>query len=96
MSQVVTLVNLDTVEAPGSLTFFNQGPAGSSDELPEIPEVPHSFEPPAQSFPKGRSIIVIAALAGVSFLNCISLGFLTVGLPRTAVDLKLPEHLLLW
>ena len=96
MSQVVTLVNLDTIEAPGSLTLSNHAPAALSNELPEIPDVLRSVEPPAHPLPKGRSIIVIAALAGVSFLNCISLGFLTVGLPRTAVDVKLPEHLLLW
>ena len=45
---------------------------------------------------KGRSIIVIAILTLVLFVNSVSTGFLTVGIPRMAADLKLPDNLLLW
>jgi hypothetical protein len=44
----------------------------------------------------GRIFAVIAVLTGVQFLSSLSNGFLTVGLPRIASDLSLPEHLLLW
>lgn len=45
---------------------------------------------------KGRSNIVIAMLSLVLFLNSVASGFLTVGLPKIAADLKLEESLLLW
>lgn len=44
----------------------------------------------------GRIFAIIAVLTGVQFLSSLSNGFLTVGLPRIASDLSLPEHLLLW
>lgn len=44
----------------------------------------------------GRIFAIIAVLTGVQFLSSLSNGFLTVGLPRMASDLSLPEHLLLW
>ena len=45
---------------------------------------------------KGRSIIVIAILSTVLFVNSVSNGLLTVGIPRMAADLKLSEDLLFW
>ena len=96
MSQTVTLVELDPLESNGPPIAFNRPSATSSNEVHDISLVPQSVEPSADFLPKRRSIIVIATLAGVSFLNCVSAGFLTVGLPRIAVDVKLPEHLLLW
>lgn len=45
---------------------------------------------------KGRSIIVIAVLTLVLVLNSLTTGLLTVGLPRMAADLNLPDSLLLW
>lgn len=44
----------------------------------------------------GRIVIVIAALGGVNFLNSLSNGFLTVGLPSIAKDLGLSSDLLSW
>jgi hypothetical protein len=35
-------------------------------------------------------------LTGVNFLSSLCNGFITIGLPRMASDLSLPEHLLLW
>ena len=45
---------------------------------------------------KGRSMNVIASLTLVFFVNSVSTGLLTVGIPLIATDLKLSEGLLLW
>ena len=43
-----------------------------------------------------RSTLIIITLAGVSFLNTLGSGLLTVALPRIANDIGLQESLLLW
>ncbi|CAF9934381.1 MAG: hypothetical protein HETSPECPRED_009211 [Heterodermia speciosa] len=43
-----------------------------------------------------RSTLIIITLAGVSFLNTMGSGLLTVALPRIATDIGLQESLLLW
>ncbi|KAL8786850.1 MAG: hypothetical protein Q9195_008043 [Heterodermia aff. obscurata] len=43
-----------------------------------------------------RSTLIIITLAGVSFLNTMGSGLLTVALPRIANDIGLQESLLLW
>jgi MFS family permease len=45
---------------------------------------------------RARAAVVVATVAGVSFLNTLGSGLLTVGLPRIAADLELPNNLLLW
>lgn len=45
---------------------------------------------------RSRATVIITILTGVSFLNTMGSGLLTVGLPRIASDLGLPENLLLW
>lgn len=45
---------------------------------------------------KSRSVIVTTILSLVLFVNSVSTGILTVGIPRIAADLKLSEGLLLW
>jgi hypothetical protein len=45
---------------------------------------------------EGRIIVIIAALTGVNFLCSLSNGFITIGLPKIASDLSLPQHLMLW
>lgn len=65
-----------------------------------VDEVPDTFhlhmELDTEFLPRGRAIIVIASLAGVNFLSSLTNGLLTVGLPRMALDVALPQHLLLW
>lgn len=39
---------------------------------------------------------MIAVLTGTAFASSLSTGLLTIGLPRIAADVELPEHLLLW
>jgi hypothetical protein len=45
---------------------------------------------------ESRVIVIIAVLTGVNFLSSLSNGFITIGLPRIASDLSLPEHLMIW
>lgn len=62
----------------------------------DIPEILPLVESETGFLPKRRSIIVIATLTGVNFLSSLSNGLLIVGLPRMALDVNLPTHLLLW
>ncbi|KAH8693030.1 putative MFS transporter [Talaromyces proteolyticus] len=39
---------------------------------------------------------IILAVAGVSFLSSFATGVLTIGLPQTAIDIKLSEDLIFW
>ncbi|KAL9608327.1 MAG: hypothetical protein Q9167_006832 [Letrouitia subvulpina] len=45
---------------------------------------------------KLRSILIVVTLAGVSFLNTLGSGLLTIALPRISQDIGLAENLLLW
>ena len=45
---------------------------------------------------KGRSIIVITMLTLVLAVNSVTIGLLTVGIPRISADLRLLENLILW
>lgn len=45
---------------------------------------------------RDRSYIVIIVLSLVMFVNSVSTGILTVGIPRMATDLELSEDLILW
>jgi len=58
--------------------------------------LPQDATPESAVLEKGRSIIVIFLLTAVMFMNSMSTGFITVGLPRIAADLDLSENLLLW
>ncbi len=57
-------------------------------ELPSVAAGPHLSRAKASS--------IIATVAGISFLNTLGSGLLTVGLPRIALDLHLATNLLLW
>jgi len=45
---------------------------------------------------QGRIVVIIAVLTGVNFLSSLTNGFITIGLPRIASEISLPEHLMLW
>lgn len=64
---------------------------------------PTATEPPSEHTTKKphnlsrlRSSTIIFNLAGVSFLNTLGSGLLTIALPRISQDIGLEEHLLLW
>lgn len=68
----------------------------TSTEAHAVPGNVSLLDPEPHYLPKGRTIIVIATLAGVTLVSSLSTGLLTVGIPRMALDVNLPEHLLLW
>jgi MFS family permease len=51
---------------------------------------------PARKVSRLHSVIVIATLAGISFLNTMGSGILIAALPRIALDLGLHQGLILW
>ncbi|KAG6354960.1 hypothetical protein INS49_004041 [Diaporthe citri] len=46
--------------------------------------------------PKLHPVLLTAQLAGVNLLSSVVNGYITVGLPRIAADLSLPEELFFW
>ncbi|KAK7977067.1 hypothetical protein PG988_004557 [Apiospora saccharicola] len=52
--------------------------------------------PHGRQFSATKSTLVIVVLTGVSFLNTMGSGILTVSLPVMAGDLRLDDSLLLW
>jgi hypothetical protein len=100
MSQTQVMIELEPPMSIGIPPLVNQvltqGPLAPSEELRRNIAVYRAADLEPNFLPHGRSIIVIAALTGVSFLGSMSTGLLTVGLPRMAVDVKLPANLLLW
>lgn len=58
--------------------------------------LPTVVERPAHVLSKQRTITAIATLSAVSFLSSLSTGLLTIGLPRMAVEIGLPDYLIAW
>lgn len=56
-----------------------------NDEAPALPDISRS-----------RAFVIISLLTGVSFLNTMGSGILTVALPTIARDINLSPNLLLW
>lgn len=48
------------------------------------------------SLSTSRSVAIVSTVAGVSFLNTVGSGILTVALPKIASDLELSRGLILW
>lgn len=71
----------------------NETQSASIDSLSNI-----QTTPPSKSIKvaKLKSTLIVLTLAGVSFLNTLGSGLLTVALPRIAEDIGLAENLLLW
>ncbi|KAL8895231.1 MAG: hypothetical protein Q9192_003764 [Flavoplaca navasiana] len=59
------------------------------------PSSEHAAEKPFD-LSRLQSSIIIFNLAGMSFLNTLGSGILTIALPRISEDIGLAEHLLLW
>lgn len=60
----------------------------------EVP--PQEVSDAVRNVSKTRAVLVIIILSGVSFLNTMGSGILTVALPYIARDLDLPQNLLFW
>jgi hypothetical protein len=100
MSQTLVTIELEQSLVNGISPFvdrmLSQAPSDPSHRLHRNLVEPRRADSGPHFLPHGRSIIVIAALTGISFLSSMSTGLVTVGLPRMAADVKLPAHLLLW
>lgn len=72
----------------------------SKDEIQFTTGDSSSESPPSSivepNLSKLRSILIVVTLAGVSFLNTLGSGLLTIALPRISQDISLAENLLLW
>ena len=87
-------VELDSIPASKEL---HTGKAGTS--LPDLPRADHETEldsNASSSTPRLKGIAIITILTGVSFLNTMGSGILTIALPRLSQDLSLSPSLLLW
>jgi hypothetical protein len=100
MSQTWAAIELEPQMSIGIPPLVNptltQAPSAPPDELHRNIAISRAADSEPKFLPRGRSIIVIAVLTGINFLSSMSTGLLTVGLPRMAVDVKLPANLLLW
>ena len=45
---------------------------------------------------KARGVAIISTLAGINFLNTMGSGILIAALPRIAIDVDIPDGLILW
>ncbi|EGY22025.1 hypothetical protein VD0002_g4085 [Verticillium dahliae] len=74
-------------------------PSTSSNAEPYPPLGDGSIErngPPALPFSKARAIVLVATLAGASFMNTMSLQAVVIILPAIGSDLDIPEQRLQW
>ena len=94
MSSTNLETELEVVAAPPDVAFVSNG-----DDM-IVPE-PVSVGSPQEAatdppITRARSALLVGTVTGISFLNTLGSGLLTVGLPRIATDLHLQENLLLW
>lgn len=94
MTQTATAIELAILPDTRTpeLTHENGAIDGNHSEA----HIPQSSAEDAPSYSIFRTSIIIAAIAGVTTTNSMTTGLLTVGLPKLAEDLNLPNHLLLW
>lgn len=98
MSQTneICLTRLSGSELPSPADTIYPGPIEEAARIEVISMLPTVVERPAHALSKQRTIIAIATLSTVSFLSSLSTGLLTIGLPRMAVEIGLPDYLIAW
>lgn len=98
ISRLETSSEVHTMQSEGEKNTFKPGDVDttSSESTPnnEATFAPAAFS--ATSFSTTRANFTIVSLTGVSFLNTMGSGILTVALPQMAIDLHLDEDILLW
>ena len=62
----------------------------------EVQPVSDSTKASYPDFSSIRTFVIIATVACITTASSMSTGLLLVGLPRMALDLQLPDNLLLW
>lgn len=91
MSETITKIELDTFKnfpAPQASSLQSNDEAHSESDVASGP-LPTEIS-------RSKASLIIALLTGVSFLNTMGSGILTVALPTIAYDISLSENLLLW
>jgi hypothetical protein len=98
MSQTneIYLTRLSGSELPSPADTIYPGPMEAPGRIEVTSMLPTVVERPAHVLSKERTMIAIATLSAVSFLSSLSTGLLTIGLPRMAKDIELPDYLLAW
>lgn len=91
----ICLTRLSGSELPSPADTIYPGPIEAA-RIKVTPMLSTAAERPAHVLSKQRTIIAIATLSAVSFLSSLSTGLLTIGLPRMAVDIGLPDYLIAW
>jgi hypothetical protein len=94
MSELLTIISIEPTYA--NHRDISHAPPLNSPcvALNEPCPVPLDIE--ERGFKKERIIVTIAVLTGVNFLASLCNGFITIGLPRIASDLAIPDGLLIW
>ncbi|KAL8790819.1 MAG: hypothetical protein Q9213_000443 [Squamulea squamosa] len=87
--ELPALAHLSTPTSTSELEKARQSEEG-------IHPIKHDAPEKASNLSRLQSSVIIFTLAGVSFLNTLGSGLLTIALPRIAKDIHLEESLLLW
>lgn len=93
----IELPHLAAVSAPTSHSDLEKESQSDDEVKPTAtdPSSEHTTEK-ALDLSRLQSSTIIFNLAGMSFLNTLGSGLLTIALPRISQDIGLDEHLLLW
>lgn len=100
-TQTITSIELEPLDG-GSTELNSQVPASvlsiSANATSDRPDliVGSNTNSSKPILPRGRSVIVIAQLAGINFITSFSNGLVTVSLPAISTALSLRRSLLLW
>lgn len=103
LTATATSVELQPIEAgkadydsPAITTAENQLPADRASSSLEASAERVLSNTGKVELPRVRAVAVISTLTGMTFLNTMGTGILTVGLPSIAKDLELGQGILLW
>ena len=86
MSATITETELDTFQ---TFTATQTSPPQNTERFAES-------DGPTEEISRSKASLIIVLLTGVSFLNTLGSGILTVALPTIAHDISLSPNLLLW
>ncbi|KAL8648885.1 MAG: hypothetical protein Q9226_005802, partial [Calogaya cf. arnoldii] len=93
----IELPTLAALSAPTSHSDPEKESQSDDEAKPSAKDPPseHTTEK-VRDLSRLQSSTIIFNLAGMSFLNTLGSGLLTIALPRISQDIGLDEHLLLW
>ena len=95
MSTALRETELEPVGLQPSVTLVSGRSTGDTHDVLSTTSPPVS-EPRFPPLSRARTSLLVGTVTGVTFLNTLGSGLLTVALPRIATDLHLAENILLW